>query len=413
MSNIKWDSLWLGADLVTMEPDSGGNGVLGVISEGAIAVQGGRISYCGPRTGLAGKPEELAQTVARLSGGFILPGMIDCHTHLVFGGNRAAEFEMRLKGATYEEISEQGGGIRSTVAATRSASLEALISAGAARASTLLSEGVTTVEIKSGYGLTLADELKMLRAARAIGDETGMDVVPTFLGAHTVPTEFIGKTDLYVDLICQEMLPEIAEAGLAGAVDGFCETIAFLPAEIERVFRTAQDLGLRVKLHADQLSDLGGAELAASFDALSADHLEYTSQRGVEKMAAAGTVGVLLPGAFYALGERQKPPVEALRVHDVPIAIATDCNPGSAPVSSLQLMMNMSCNLFNLTSDEALLGVTKNAAKALGLYEDRGSLAVGKRADFAYWRLGAPAELCYWMNALLPEIVVRQGEALA
>lgn len=410
MSNEMWDCLWLGADLITMEPDAKSEGSLGIIRGGALGVQAGRIAYCGPSADLAGRPEELAQTVVRLTGGFILPGLIDCHTHLVFGGNRAAEFEMRLHGASYEEISEQGGGIRSTVAATRAAPLEELISTGAARASRLMSEGVTTVEIKSGYGLTLPDELKMLRAARAIGDEIGVDVVPTFLGAHTVPEEFAGHADRYVDLICEEMLPEIATSGLTQAVDGFCETIAFLPAEIERVFGVAQDLGLRVKLHADQLSDLGGAELAASFDALSADHLEYTSQRGVEKMAAAGTVGVLLPGAFYSLGETQKPPVDLLRANDVPIAIATDCNPGSSPVSSLQLVMNMSCTLFNLTTDEALLAVTKNAAKALGLYEDRGSLAVGKRADFAHWRLERPAELCYWVDALVPDFVVRQGE---
>ena len=342
------------------------------------------------------------------AGGWLTPGLIDCHTHLVFGGDRAGEFEQRLQGVSYEEIARAGGGIASTVAATRAASAAELRAAAQARLAALRAEGVTTVEIKSGYGLDRATEIRMLEVARALGETPGIEVRTSYLGAHALPREYASDRAGYLDLVCERVLPEIAARGLADAVDAFCEGIAFQPDEVARVFRAAQRHGLPVKLHADQLSDLGGAALAARFGALSADHLEYASEAGVAAMAAAGTVAVLLPGAFYTLRETRQPPVEALRRHGVAIAIATDCNPGSSPLTSLLAALNLACTLFRLTPEEALAGVTRNAARALGL-GDRGTLAQGQRADLALWEIGRPAELSYWFGRNPLQVVLQDG----
>jgi imidazolonepropionase len=326
------------------------------------------------------------------------PGLIDCHTHLIFAGSRVAEFEARQLGASYAEISRGGGGILSTVEATRRASREQLLDSARRRARALRDEGVTTLEIKSGYGLDFATERRMLRIARALAEDPGLHVQATYLGAHAVPPEFEGRSEDYIALVCEEVLPKLAAEGLIDAVDAFCEGIAFSPGQVERVFQRAVDLGLPVKLHADQLSDSGGAALAARFNALSADHLEFTREPGVRAMAAAGTVAVLLPGAFYTLGETQRPPVELLRRHRVPMAVATDCNPGSSPAVSLLLMMNMACRLFGLSPEEALAGTTREAAHALGLQGECGTIEPGKRADTVLWDILDPAELSYWLG---------------
>ena len=385
-----WDAIWLNGRLATLS----GGAPYGAIEDGAVAVADGRIAWVGPRAELPGAPETLARNVHDLEGRWLTPGLIDCHTHLVYGGDRAAEFEQRLKGASYAEIAEAGGGIVSTVAATRAASEDDLLCAARPRLDALLAEGVTTVEIKSGYGLDLENELKQLRVARALGAALPVTVKTTFLGAHALPPEFAERAEDYIDAVVV-MLPEIAASGLADAVDAFCETIGFSPEQTARVFEAAGAQGLPVKLHADQLSDLGGAALAARYGALSADHLEFTGAEGVAAMAAAGTVAVILPGAFYVLRETQVPPVAAFRAAGVPIALATDCNPGSAPVSSLLLMLNMGCTLFRLTPEEALAGVTRHAATALGLGATHGTLAPGKAADFAIWNIERPAELAY------------------
>ena len=385
-----WDAIWLNGRLATLS----GGAPYGAIEDGAVAVADGRIAWVGPRAELPGAPETLARNVHDLEGRWLTPGLIDCHTHLVYGGDRAAEFEQRLKGASYAEIAEAGGGIVSTVAATRAASEDDLLCAARPRLDALLAEGVTTVEIKSGYGLDLENELKQLRVARALGAALPVTVKTTFLGAHALPPEFAERAEDYIDAVVV-MLPEIAASGLADAVDAFCETIGFSPEQTARVFEAAGAQGLPVKLHADQLSDLGGAALAARYGALSADHLEFTGAEGVAAMAAAGTVAVILPGAFYTLRETQVPPVAAFRAAGVPIALATDCNPGSAPVSSLLLMLNMGCTLFRLTPEEALAGVTRHAATALGLGATHGTLAPGKAADFAIWNIERPAELAY------------------
>jgi len=379
---------------------------------GALAVTDGRIAWVGARAGLPAPPERCAEKVTDAGGRWVTPGLIDCHSHLVFAGDRAGEFQMRLEGASYEDIARAGGGIRSTVAATRAAGEDRLFAAAAARLRRLLGEGVTTVEVKSGYGLDTESENKMLRVARRLGRELPVDVVTTHLGAHAVPAAFAGGQGAYADLVCEEMLPAAAREGLADAVDAFCEGIGFTPAETARVFEAARRLDLPVKLHADQLSDLGGAALAARFGALSADHLEYTSADGVAAMATAGTVAVLLPGAFYFLGEARAPPVAELRKRGVPIAVATDLNPGSSPALSLLTMLNMACTLFRLTPAEALAGVTRNAARALGLGADRGTLAPGKRADFALWDIAQPAELAYWLGGNPCAGVVRGGAAM-
>jgi imidazolonepropionase len=404
----RWDALWTDVHLATMRPDVGAP--YGAVEDGALAIADGRIVFAGHRHDLPGEPAALARAVHDGRGRWMTPGLIDCHTHLVFGGERAREFEMRLRGASYEEIARAGGGIVSTVSATRAASEDALYETAAARLRCLLAEGVTTVEVKSGYGLDTATELRMLRAARRLGETLPVSVVTTFLGAHAVPAEFAGRQGAYVDLVCDEMLPAVAASGLADAVDAFCERIAFTPQETARMFDRAVALGLKVKLHADQLSDLGGAALAARFGALSADHLERTTEDGVAAMAAAGTVAVLLPGANYFLRETHLPPVDLLRRHGVPIAIATNCNPGSSPALSLLLMLSMGCTLFRLTPEEALAGVTRNAAAALGLAADRGTLEPGKRADLALWDIAHPAELAYWIGGNPCALVVQDGK---
>jgi imidazolonepropionase len=377
------DVVWLNAHLATME----GAAPYGAIRDGAIAATGGRISWLGPRSAW----KEKAKQEIDASGAWITPGLVDCHTHLVYAGDRAAEFELRLKGASYEEIARAGGGIVSTVAQTRAASEDELVKSAQARLAQWLGEGAAVVEVKSGYGLDRDTELKMLRAARRL---QGITVKTTFLGAHALPAEFKGRADDYIDFVCA-VLPDTK----ADAVDAFCEGIGFTPCQVEKVFQVAKQNRIPVKLHADQLSDLGGAALAAKYGALSADHLEYANEAGVQAMAKAGTAAVLLPGAFYFLREKRLPPLEALRRHGVPIALATDHNPGSSPLTSLLLTMNLACTLFRLTPEEALAGITRNGAKALGMQATHGTLAAGKQADFALWKVNSPAELAYAMGA--------------
>ncbi len=401
-----WDTLLVDVHLATMVPGS----PYGAVADGALAVADGRIAWLGRRVDLPGRAAALARTVLDGQGGWLLPGLVDCHTHLVYGGQRAGEFERRLEGASYEEIARAGGGIVATVTATRAASPDELLAAAERRLRCLLRDGVTTVEVKSGYGLDTASELKLLRVARALGERLPVSVVTTFLGAHAVPPEYRGRADDYVELICSEMLPAVAAEGLADAVDGFVEGIGFSVAQMERVLTVARDLGLPVKLHAEQLSDLGGARLAARFGALSADHLEWVGEDGVAALAAAGTVAVLLPGAFYCLRETRLPPVELLRRHGVAMAVATDCNPGTSPLTSLLLAVNMACTLFRLTPAEALAGVTRAGARALGLAADRGTLELGKRADLALYAISQPAELAYAIAADPCRLVVRGGE---
>ncbi len=402
MTTESWDLLWTDVHLATMQP---GGEAYGAIRNGALAVTGNRIAWLGPRSALPDAPQRLAHEVRDGQGRWLLPGLIDCHTHAVYGGSRIAEFEQRLTGVSYEEIARAGGGILATVKATRDADEAELLRTAVERLRHLRDEGVTTVEIKSGYGLTTDDEMKMLRVARAAGAALSMDVRTTFLGAHALPPEYRDRRDAYVTLVCDEMLPRIAEAGLADAVDVYCERIAFSAAETDRILHAARAVGLAVKLHADQLSDGGGAGLVAAHRGLSADHLEYTSEQGVAAMAEADTVAVLLPGAFYTLRETKLPPVELFRRYRVPMALATDLNPGSSPVRSLLLMLNMGCTLFGLTPEEALAGVTRNAARALGL-RDRGVLEVGARADLTLWRIESPAELGYHVGGTpSPEVI--------
>jgi len=382
----EFDHVWVNAHLCTMA-----NG-LGVVRDGALAAKDGRIAWVGPRSAL---PAHDAPVVD-CGGAWMLPGLVDCHTHLVFGGNRAGEFERRLAGVSYEQIAQEGGGILSTVRATREASEDALLAAALPRLDGLLAEGVTTVEVKSGYGLEFEAERRMLRVARALGRERAVSVVTSFLGAHAVPQKYKGRQGKYAALVAGMIAPLAAE-GLVDAVDAFCERIAFTPAETEAVFKAARRAGLPVKLHADQLSDTGGAALVARFGGLSADHLEHASADGLAAMAAAGTVAVLLPGATYFIREKRHPDIAAMRAAGVRMAVATDMNPGSSPARSLLLMLNMACTLYRLTVEEALLGVTRHAAAALGLM-DRGVLAPGMRCDLALFRIGAPAELCYWLG---------------
>jgi len=393
------DAVWVNANLATMRAGM----PYGEVRDGVVALRGERISWIGPRA----QWREKAREEHDARGAWITPGLIDCHTHLVYAGNRAAEFERRLQGATYEEIARAGGGILSTVKATRAASEQELRGSAQRRLARLAAEGVTVVEVKSGYGLDRDTELKMLRAARAL---EGATIKTTFLGAHALPPKFDGRADAYIDFVCDEVMP--AAAPLADAVDVFCERIGFTPQQTARVLEKARALGLAVKVHADQLSDLGGAALAARYGALSADHLEYTSEAGVEALARAGTVAVLLPGAFYFLREQRLPPIAALREHGVPIAIATDHNPGSSPLSSPLLAMNMACTLFRMTPEEALAGITRNAARALGMQAMHGILEAGKQADFALWEIDAPAELAYAIGANPCVDVVRAGRRL-
>jgi len=400
-----WDDLWLNGRLATM---AAGGAPYGAIEGGALAAQDGRIAWLGPARELPGPPESLARECHDLEGRWVTPGLIDCHTHLVYGGDRAREFELRLEGATYEELARAGGGILSTVKATRQASEDQLVEGALPRLGALLAEGVTTVEIKSGYGLELASELKQLRAARRLGERLPVTVKTTFLGAHALPPEFADRPDDYIDAVVA-MMPEVAGSGLADAVDGFCESIGFTPAQTARVFTAAVAEGLPVKLHADQLTDLGGAALAARFGALSADHLEFTGEAGVAAMARSGTVAVLLPGAFYFLRETKLPPIAAFRSAGVPIALATDSNPGSSPMTSLLLVVNMACTLFRLTPEEALAGVTVHGARALGLAETHGTLEVGKAADLAIWDVERLAELAYRIGFNPLADVVKDG----
>ena len=405
--NGDWDAVWTNLRLATMAANGK---AYGAIEDGAIAVRGGRIAWIGARRDL---PAPATGTRHDAGGRWVTPGLIDCHTHLVFGGDRAAEFELRLGGATYEEIARAGGGIRSTVAATRRESESVLLASAQRRLDALAREGVMTVEIKSGYGLDIATELKQLRVARALGRASGMRIVTTFLGAHALPPEFQDRQSAYVDLVAGAMLDAVAAENLADAIDCFAEGIAFTNDETSRIFTAARAKGLAVKLHADQLTDQGGAALAARFGALSADHLEYASDNGLEAMGLAGTVAVLLPGAFYFLREKQMPPLAALRRCGVPIALATDANPGSSPILSLLLIMNMAATLFRMTPEEALAGVTRHAARALGLADEIGTLEIGKAADFVVWDIERPAELVYWVARNPLYQAVRGGRIIA
>ncbi|MFZ6875080.1 imidazolonepropionase [Undibacterium sp. Di27W] len=402
---LSWDSLWTNVHLARMSDG------YGEIREAAIAVKDGRIAWLGKQSELpAGY---VAAKTHDGKGCWLTPGLIDCHTHLVYAGNRSNEFEARLNGVAYEEIARQGGGINATVRATRAASQDELLAVTLPRLHAMLAEGVTTLEIKSGYGLDLETEARILRVARRIGREFPVRVKTTFLGAHALPPEYAGRADEYIKLVCEQMLPALVAEGLVDAVDVFCEKIGFTPAQTELVFQAAQAFGLPVKLHAEQLSDQGGAALTAKYQGLSADHLEYLSDEGIAAMAASGTVAVLLPGAFYFLRETKYPPLAALRAAGVPIALATDCNPGTSPMTSLLLTMNMACTLFRMTPLEALQGVTCHAAQALGLSAEAGSLAVGKAADFALWDIARPADLAYHIGGNPLQAKVFAGKLLA
>lgn len=399
-----WDTLWVDANLATMTP---GAKPYGEIRRGAVAAKDGKIAWVGYAADLPGHAVDLAREVRRCENAWITPGFVDCHTHLVFGGDRSREFEMRLQGKSYEEIARAGGGIVSTVAATRAASRDELVASAAKRLKGLTREGVTTVEIKSGYGLDLETEIKMLEAAGELGACGDVRVKRTFLGLHALPPEFKDDRAAYVQLVADVMIPAIASAGLADAVDAFCETIGFTAEEVDYVFSAALENGLAVKLHAEQLSNQNGAALAARYQALSADHLEYLDDSGIAAMAAAGTVAVLLPGAFYFLRETQAPPIEKLRAAGVKMAVASDCNPGTSPMTSPLAALNMACTLFRLTPEEALAGITREGARALGMQDDAGTLEVGKACDLAVWDVNSPAELCYWLGApLLKERVL-------
>jgi len=394
-------TLWQHCHVATMA-----GGKYSIIEDAAMVTADSLIEWIGPRSQV---PSADYAQVHDLQGAWVTPGLIDCHTHTVFGGNRSGEFEQRLQGVSYAEIAAQGGGIASTVRATRAASEDELFASAEKRLRSLLRDGVTTVEIKSGYGLDLVNERKMLRVARRLGEALPVSVRATCLAAHALPPEYKDRAEDYIEHICSEMLPALAAQGLVDAVDAFCEYLAFSPAQVERVFKVAQQLGLPVKLHAEQLSSLHGSSLAARYHALSADHLEFMTEADAIAMAAAGTVAVLLPGAFYFLRETQLPPMEALRKHGVKIAIASDLNPGTSPALSVRLMLNMACTLFRMTPEEALAGATQHAATALGMGDTHGSLEVGKVADFVAWQIDRPADLAYWLGGELDKRVVRHG----
>ncbi|WP_194789509.1 imidazolonepropionase [Pseudomonas sp. UFMG81] len=398
-------TLWQHCHAATMS-----QGRYSVIEDAAIVTSAGLIEWIGPRDDV---PPVAADRIVDLGGAWVTPGLIDCHTHAVFGGNRSGEFEQRLQGVSYAEIAAQGGGIASTVRATRAASEDELFASAHQRVQALMRDGVTTLEIKSGYGLDLASERKMLRVARRLGEALPLTVRSTCLAAHALPPEYAGRADDYIAHICDEMLPALAAEGLVDAVDAFCEHLAFSPAQVERVFIKARELGLPVKLHAEQLSSLHGSSLAARYQALSADHLEFMTEEDAIAMAEAGTVAVLLPGAFYFLRETQLPPMDALRRHGVKMALASDLNPGTSPGLSLRLMLNMGCTCFRMTPEEALAGVTVHAATALGLGDSHGSLEVGKVADFVAWQIERPADLSYWLGGDLPKRVVRLGHEIS
>ena len=404
-TDLRWDGLLLGASLATLDADRG----YGEIIDGALGWRDGVITYVGRSADLPGDPGALAREVTELGidGGWITPGLVDCHTHLVFAGDRAREFEQRLQGASYEDIARAGGGILSTVHATREADEDDLLRQSLPRARALLADGATTLEVKSGYGLDFDNERKMLRVARRIGELLGISVRTTYLAAHALPAEYSGRADAYIDAVI-DWLPRLHAEGLVDAVDAFCENIGFSPAQTRRLFEAARALALPIKLHADQLSDLGGAALVAEFGGLSADHIEHTSLASVRAMAARGTVAVLLPGAYHVLRETRLPPLDALREHRVAMAVATDCNPGTSPLLSLRQAMQLACAHFKLTPEEALRGATVHAARALGLL-DRGILRVGARADFVRWQVGHPAELCYWLGGTLAGDVMAGG----
>ncbi|MEE4245055.1 MAG: imidazolonepropionase [Kangiellaceae bacterium] len=402
-------SIWINANLITMADDAG----YGLIENAVIACLNSQICFIGRLT-----DEQIAELTASnnnfndANGIYITPGLIDCHTHMVFGGSRADEFEQRLKGASYEEIALRGGGILSTVNATRTATKSDLFESASKRISSLVNEGVTTLEIKSGYGLDTEHEIKMLEVVKQLSEQLSVDIEPTFLGAHALPAEYKEDADGYIDLVCDEMLPAIAKRKLATAVDAFCESIGFSTEQTERVFQAAQNFGLNIKLHAEQLTDQQGTQLACKYNALSADHLEYVSEDGVKQMTKSGTVAVLLPAAFYFLRETQLPPIDLFRSNNVPIALATDANPGSSPCFSLLLVMNMACTIFRMTPEESLRGVTINAAKALDKVETIGSLEVGKQADFVLWDVNSPAELAYQMGINPCKTVVKSGQVI-
>jgi imidazolonepropionase len=403
-----WDRLWLGGHLATLAPGARG---YGEVLHGALATRAGAIAWVGPEKDLPGRPDDLAREVVELQGRWLTPGLVDCHTHMVFAGDRSGEFEARLGGATYEEIARAGGGIRTTMRATREASEDELFRDASRRLKELQAEGVTTVEVKSGYGMETATELRMLRAARRLAKGHPVRIQTTLLGAHVLPPEFEDRREGYLEVIREEMIPQAVGEGLADAVDAFCDEIAFAPGECESVLMAGREAGLALRLHADQLSDQGGAALAARVGARSADHLERTSTEGVAAMARAGTVAVLLPGAFYFLKDDHPPPVEEFRETGVPMAVATDLNPGSSPLNSILAAMNLSCVLLGLTPEEALRGVTIQGARALGLNEVIGSLERGKMADLAVWEIGHPRELSYWMGRNPCVGVVKDGEA--
>ncbi len=406
MKTSHWQTLWTNIHLATM---TDGSNSYGAIEQGALAISEGKIVWLGKEQDLPDYDQNQVDVIDG-KGQWMTPGLIDCHTHLVYGGNRANEFEMRLQGKSYQEIANAGGGIVSTVKATRAASEQELLASALPRLTALHQQGVTTVEVKSGYGLDTATEIKMLKVAGQLAEKLPVTIKRTFLGAHALPIEYKDKPDDYIDLVCHEMMPKIAQQQLADTVDVFCEGIGFDIKQTERVFAAAKEHGLAIKVHAEQLSDLGGTELAAKYQALSSDHVEFLSVEGVKAMAAANMTAVLLPGAFYFLRETQLPPIEALREHGVSIAIATDVNPGSSPICSLQLMLNMACTLFRLTPAEALAGVTCHGAKALGLDSSKGMLKVGFDADLAFWHIEQPAELCYQFGVNPLASLVKSGK---
>ncbi|MEA2721247.1 MAG: imidazolonepropionase [Candidatus Eremiobacteraeota bacterium] len=404
-----YDTLWIDAKLATMTP---GGVPYGAIEDGALAARDGVIAWVGARTALPDAPQRLAERVISAEGRWITPGLVDPHTHVIFGGDRVGDFERRVAGQSYVAAASGGSGIAHTVAMTRAADEDTLYRGAARRLRAMIASGTTTVEIKSGYGLDVDTELRLLRVARRLGRELGITVRTTYLGAHVVPPEYAERRDAYLDLVCDDMLPRIAREGFADAVDVFCDTIAFSPAETARVLDAARRLGLPAKLHADQIADTGATALAARYAALSADHIEHASEDGIAALAHSGTVAVLLPGAYYYLRETTKPPVDMLRAHGVPMALATDCNPGTSPVLTLPTILNMACVLFALTPEESVTGATRNAARALGL-TDRGELRPGARCDLALWDVDSPAELCYWLGASACAGVVVAGAPLA